>query len=62
MHPLWFSGLTLLGATLWCTVLAAIGYYIGPSVLVIVHHYSNEANVLFAVFIVLGSVWFLRKK
>lgn len=62
MSPTWFTGLTFVGATMWCGVLVSIGYFIGPSVLDLIRHYSHEANIVFMILIVAGVIWFIRKK
>jgi membrane protein DedA with SNARE-associated domain len=62
MNPWWFSGLTFVGATIWCAILTGVGYYVGPSVLELARTYSHEANIIAIVLIFAGALWFIAKK
>ena len=64
MNHLKFSLYTLLGAGLWCTVLAVIGYVIGKEQALIMK-YSHQAVIgvlIFSALLVSGYVWRYRKK
>ncbi|HEY5974676.1 MAG TPA: DedA family protein [Geobacteraceae bacterium] len=64
MNHLKFSLYTLLGAGLWCTVLAVIGYVIGKEQALIMK-YSHQAVIgvlVFSVGLVAVYVWRQRKK
>ncbi len=62
MRLLPFAALTSLGATIWCGVLVALGYYFGESTVAIVAEYSHlfayAAVGLTAVF----GLWFLLRR
>lgn len=62
MHLVPFWLLTFIGASMWSAVLAVLGYYLGQPIIDLVHFYSHEANIVMAVVIVIGIIWFIRKK
>lgn len=37
-----FVSITFLGATLWCAILVALGYFFGESVIDVTKKYGNE--------------------
>lgn len=56
-----FMFLTTLGATMWCGVLVALGYFFGEPVVAAVGEYTHEAGLL-ALAALLGFVaWFIYK-
>jgi membrane protein DedA with SNARE-associated domain len=64
MHHLKFALYTLLGAGLWCTVLALIGYIIGENQDLIIK-YSHQAVigvVIFSAVLIAVYVWRHRRK
>lgn len=62
MSPLAFAALTTLGATLWCAVLVALGYFLGESVIQTVGEYSHYLGYV-AVALTAGfGLWFLFKR
>ena len=56
-----FVLLTTLGATLWCGVLTALGYYFGQPVIAAVMEYTHEAALLALVGLFAFVVWFVIK-
>ncbi|MCC2656997.1 MAG: DedA family protein [Panacagrimonas sp.] len=54
-----FMLLTTLGATLWCGVLTALGYYFGQPVIEAVMAYTHEAALLALVGLLVFVVWFV---
>jgi membrane protein DedA with SNARE-associated domain len=64
MHHLKFSAYTLLGSSIWVTVLAWIGYFIGEEEELILR-YSHQAVIdviLFSALLVAGYVYWHRRK
>lgn len=45
MRLLPFATITLVGATLWCAVLVALGFHFGESVAALIRHWSNEIGI-----------------
>lgn len=62
MHGLPFALLTLAGSALWCSVLVACGYYFGETAVQWVTHYTHELTLLVLALLVIGTIWFLRRK
>lgn len=56
-----FVLLTTLGATLWCGVLVAMGYFLGEPVIAIVAEYTHEAGILALLALFAFVVWFVLK-
>ena len=56
-----FVLLTTLGATLWCGVLVAAGYFLGEPVLAAVAAYTHEAGILALLAMFLFILWFVFK-
>lgn len=52
-----FMGLTFLGATLWCGILVALGYFVWPTMEIIIGKYSNEVGYVSIVLIGI-YLWF----
>ncbi len=62
MRPLAFALMTLAGATLWCSVLTAVGYFFGESAIGIISHYTHELALAIVAAIVVYGLWFLLRK
>ncbi len=60
MNHVKFSLYTLLGAGIWCTVLAWIGYFIGENQQLILR-YSHQAVIGVVIFSALLIVWYVRR-
>ncbi|WP_194241069.1 DedA family protein [Solimonas terrae] len=56
-----FAAITLLGATLWCSVLVAVGFHFGDSVAQLIRHWSNEIGIAASLLVGLFVVRFLLK-
>lgn len=56
-----FVVLTTLGATLWCGVLVALGYFFGETVVHTVLRYTHEAGILALVCLAAGFAWFVYR-
>lgn len=61
MHLAPFVLLTTLGATLWCGVLTALGYFFGQPVIDAVMAYTHEAALLAVGALAVFVVWFVIK-
>ncbi len=61
MRLLPFVVLTTLGATLWCGVLTALGYFFGEPVVKIIGQYAHEAGLIALAAMMLFIVWFIFK-
>lgn len=57
-----FALLTTLGATIWCAVLVALGYFLGEPVLAVVRHYTHELAIAAVLGLLLFIGWFLWRK
>lgn len=57
-----FALLTTLGATLWCGVLVALGYYLGEPVIRIVTDYTHLFGYAAVAITAAFGLWFLFKK
>lgn len=57
-----FVFLTTLGATLWCGVLTALGYFFGQPVIAAVMAYTHEAALVALVGLVAFVIWFVIKQ
>ena len=51
MRMIPFVSITFLGATLWCGILVAIGYFIGPAITPLIEKYGNEIGYISVVLI-----------
>ena len=58
--PFW--GITFLGATLWCGILVALGWFYGQSVLDLVMEYLHEFKLIGIPLIVIYFIWKIWKK
>ena len=58
----WFLAITALGAALWCSVLVALGYYLGEPAVALARGYSDELAIGVAVALVAFGLWFLFHK
>lgn len=56
-----FVILTTLGATIWCGVLVAVGYFFGEPVVAAVSEYTHEAGLLALLGLLIFVVWFVLK-
>lgn len=56
-----FVLLTTLGATLWCGVLVALGYFFGMPVVETVAAYADEAGILCLLALAVFVVWFVLR-
>jgi membrane protein DedA with SNARE-associated domain len=57
MKLLPFTSLTYLGATIWCAVLVALGYYLGNPAIDLVKEYSHEVAIVAIPLIALYIWW-----
>jgi membrane protein DedA with SNARE-associated domain len=58
----WFLAITALGAALWCSVLVALGYYLGEPAVALARGYMDELAIGVAVALVAFGLWFLFHK
>lgn len=56
-----FVALTALGATLWCGILVALGYFFGEAVVQTVQAYTHEAGILALLGLAAFIAWFIYK-
>lgn len=57
-----FALLTLAGSALWCSVLVAIGYFLGEPAVAMVLRYTHELAYLSLAVLVVGAAWFLLRR
>lgn len=57
-----FLAATALGAGLWCSVLVALGYYLGEPAVALARAYTHELAIAVAVALVAFVAWFLFHK
>ncbi|GAC1621608.1 MAG: DedA family protein [Nevskia sp.] len=62
MQPLPFAAITLAGATLWCAVLTAIGYYFGESAIGVISEYTHELTLAVVAILAIAAAWFLFRR
>lgn len=62
MRLLPFALITLAGATLWCTVLVAVGWFFGESAIAVASHYTHELTLAVVAALVLGAAWFVLRR
>jgi membrane protein DedA with SNARE-associated domain len=55
----WFLAITALGAALWCSVLVALGYYLGEPAVALAMQYTHELAIAVGVALVAFVAWFL---
>lgn len=55
----WFLAITALGAALWCSVLVALGYYLGEPAVALARGYTHELAIAVGVGLVAFALWFL---
>ena len=58
----WFLAITALGAALWCSVLVALGYYLGEPAVALARGYTHELALAVGVALVAFALWFLFHK
>ncbi|MFT4048072.1 MAG: DedA family protein [Solimonas sp.] len=56
-----FAVATLIGATLWCTVLVGVGWWFGESAARVMRHYSDEIGVVALLLVAVFVLRFLLK-
>ncbi len=57
-----FISIIFLGATLWCAILVALGYYFGESVVTIVKEYTHEVTIAVIPLTVIYLWWKIWRK
>ena len=57
-----FAMLTTLGATIWCAVLVALGYYLGEPVIRAVTEYTHLLGYAAVAITAVFAVWFLLRR
>lgn len=57
-----FALITLAGATLWCCVLTAIGYFFGEPAIAIISRYTHEVTLVVVAALLVGGVWFMLRR
>jgi len=62
MRPAPFVLLTGAGSALWCSVLVAVGYYLGEPAVALVLRYTHPLAYLSLTILVLGGAWFLLRR
>lgn len=62
MGYLSFASITFAGATLWCGVLVAAGYFFGEAAVQVITHYTHELAYAALALLVGGLLWFLTTK
>ena len=58
----WFLAVTALGAALWCSVLVALGYYLGEPAVALARGYTHELALAVGAGLVAFALWFLFHK
>lgn len=58
----WFLAITALGAAIWCSVLVALGYYLGEPAVALARGYMHELAIAVGVGLVAFALWFLFHK
>lgn len=61
MPVLPFAVLTTLGASIWCAVLVALGYFLGEPVIAVVSTYTHEVGIAALVALVAFCIWFVLR-
>ncbi|MDD5769899.1 MAG: DedA family protein [Candidatus Gracilibacteria bacterium] len=62
MNFAYFAVITTLGAGLWCIILVIFGYYFGEGIVDIFHKYTSEINIVMLILLILGFIYFIKKK
>lgn len=62
MNFKYFTILTFIWATIWCTILALVGYYFWESMLEVFHKYTHEVALVVVVWVVIWWIYFILKK
>jgi len=57
-----FALVTTLGATLWCAILVALGYFLGEPAVEVVSRYSHEVGLIALAGLGLFVAWFLLRR
>jgi len=57
-----FALVTTLGATLWCAILVALGYFLGEPAVEVVSRYSHEVGLIAVAGLGLFVAWFLLRR
>lgn len=57
-----FALITFLGASLWCAVLVAVGWFLGESAIAVVTEYSHELALAVVAIIAIYGAWFLLRR
>lgn len=62
MNIKWFIWLTFLWATIWCSILALVGYYFWETMIDIIHKYTKEVSIVVVILVIAYFIYFIRKK
>jgi membrane protein DedA with SNARE-associated domain len=62
MPKLPFAVLTFVGATIWCGILVALGFFLGEAAVALVRNYLHELAVAAVVGLLLFCGWFLMRR
>ncbi|WP_439638482.1 DedA family protein [Nevskia sp.] len=57
-----FALITFAGATIWCGVLVAAGYFFGDAAIGVISTYTHELTLAVLVLLVAGGLWFLLRR
>lgn len=57
-----FALLTSAGATIWCGILVAAGYYLGEPAVDLIRAYTHEAGIIAVVLTAAFGLWFLLRR
>ncbi len=57
-----FAAITFAGATLWCGVLVAAGYFFGEASVQVITHYTHELAYAALALLAAGLLWFLLRR
>ncbi|WP_293000241.1 DedA family protein [Nevskia sp.] len=57
-----FALITFVGATLWCGVLVAAGYFFGKAAVKVISTYTHELTLAVVALLAIGGLWFLFRK
>jgi len=57
-----FALITFVGATLWCGVLVAAGYFFGEAAVKVISTYTHELTLAVVALLAIGGLWFLFRK